>query len=98
VAAPRLPTPVRTCVACRTERPKAALLRLVRRPDGDVTIDPTGRMPGRGAYLCADAACLRLALRRSALERALGVRLPPELRSRLDEGVPAVLQGGAHGA
>ncbi|MFO1541571.1 MAG: RNase P modulator RnpM [Chloroflexota bacterium] len=98
MAAPRPLAPVRTCVACRTERPKAALLRFVRRPGGDVTIDPTGRMPGRGAYLCADPACLRLALRRSALERALGVRLTPELRSRLDEGVPVVLQGGADGA
>jgi predicted RNA-binding protein YlxR (DUF448 family) len=63
-----------------------------------ITIDPDGRLPGRGAYLCADAGCLRLALRRSALERALGMPLPPELRSRLEQGDPDALRGGAHGS
>jgi predicted RNA-binding protein YlxR (DUF448 family) len=71
---------------------------VVRTPAGDLTIDPTGRLAGRGAYLCADGACWRLALRKRSLERALGVTLPPELRSRLEQGVPEPLQGGQHGA
>jgi uncharacterized protein len=71
---------------------------VVRTPAGLVTIDPTGRLPGRGAYLCADGSCWRLALRKGSVERALGVPLPPELRSRLEQGVPEELQGGPHGS
>ena len=67
--------PSRTCVACRTERPKRELLRLVRGADGTVTVDPTGKLNGRGAYLCQDPACWTQAQRRRAVERALGVGL-----------------------
>jgi predicted RNA-binding protein YlxR (DUF448 family) len=70
---------------------------VVRTPAGLVSIDPTGRLPGRGAYLCADGSCWRLALRKSSIERALDVTLPPELRSRLDQGDLEELQGGPHG-
>jgi predicted RNA-binding protein YlxR (DUF448 family) len=91
------PQPARTCVACRAGRAKRDLVRVVRAPDGSILFDPTGRLAGRGAYLCADAACWRLAVRRSSLERALGVTLPPELRSRLETGGPEELQGGPHG-
>ncbi len=66
--------PARTCVACRTRRDKAALVRIVRRPDGRVVLDHDGRLEGRGAYLCADGGCWALALRRSALQRALRSR------------------------
>jgi uncharacterized protein len=62
-----------------------------------VTIDPTGRLAGRGAYLCADGSCWAAALKKSALERALGASLPPELRSRLEQGDPLSLQGGING-
>ena len=91
-------SPTRTCVACRTERTKRELVRVVRTPAGLVTIDPTGRLPGRGAYLCADGSCWRLALRKSSIERALDVTLPPELRSRLEQGDLEELQGGPHGS
>jgi uncharacterized protein len=96
--------PARTCVACRKRRDKASLLRVVRGPDGDVTVDATGQRPGRGAYLCADAACWSLSLRRGSLQRALGRELPPTIRMRLEEGPDSAqahtptLQGGAHGA
>jgi hypothetical protein len=76
--------PERTCVACRSRKARAALMRVVRRPDGRVELDPRGRLPGRGAYLCVDGACWALALRRSAIERALRVAVPPELRARLE--------------
>jgi predicted RNA-binding protein YlxR (DUF448 family) len=56
--------PVRTCVACREEGLKADLVRLVRSPDGLLVVDPTGRAPGRGAYLHRDAACAELARKR----------------------------------
>jgi predicted RNA-binding protein YlxR (DUF448 family) len=68
--------PVRTCVGCREEAGKRALIRLVRGPDGAVRTDPTGRAQGRGAYLHADPACLALARSRRALERSLKVDVP----------------------
>jgi predicted RNA-binding protein YlxR (DUF448 family) len=70
---PKLPT--RTCVGCRTARPKRELVRLVRQPEGGVVVDPSGKLNGRGAYLCPDEACWTLAERRRGLERALSVRL-----------------------
>ncbi len=50
-------TPQRTCVACRRVRPKRELIRVVRAPDGKVTVDETGKAHGRGAYLCRDRTC-----------------------------------------
>ena len=70
--------PIRTCVACRTERPKRDLVRIVRTAEGEVRLDPTGRMNGRGAYLCPKVECLRTAVKRKALARALGAEPPPE--------------------
>ena len=103
--------PMRTCVACRTTRPKRELVRIVRAPDGSVSVDSTGRASGRGAYLCADAGCWPQAIKKSAIERALSASLPDELRSRIQAGQPLVgsgpspsaadetlVAGGAHGA
>jgi predicted RNA-binding protein YlxR (DUF448 family) len=70
-------------VACRTERQKRELVRIVRTPTGQVLLDPTGRQSGRGAYLCADGACWQTALKRRSIERALEAALPAELRERL---------------
>ena len=88
--------PLRTCVACRASKPKRELVRIVRAPDGAVSIDASGRAAGRGAYLCADGTCWPQALKKSAVERALSVTLPAEIRGRLETG-PAVAGGGAHG-
>ena len=63
--------PVRTCVACRVEAGKRALVRIVRRAGGGAAIDRAGHAAGRGAYLHADAACIEIARKRKALERAL---------------------------
>jgi uncharacterized protein len=71
--------PVRTCVACRQEVGKAQLLRVVRRPDGSVALDPTGKLSGRGAYIHLENACVEVARKRRGLERALGAPIPPEL-------------------
>ena len=92
--------PVRTCVACRTERQKRDFLRIVRAPDGIVAYDPTGRAAGRGAYICADGSCWAAALKKKSIERALSAPLPPELRNRLESGQLDVLAGaggGVHG-
>ena len=73
----------RTCVACRQEDGKAALLRVVRRPDGSLASDATGRMAGRGAYVHASRECLELARKRRALDRALGAAMPPAVWAEL---------------
>jgi predicted RNA-binding protein YlxR (DUF448 family) len=71
--------PVRTCVACREEAGKRELIRVVRRPEGGVVLDKTGREPGRGAYLHNTAECIELARKRHALDRALRVSVEPEV-------------------
>jgi predicted RNA-binding protein YlxR (DUF448 family) len=80
--------PQRTCIACRRTDAKRGLIRLVRDADGHVTLDPTGKRAGRGAYLCHDPACWEQALKRRGLERALRVEgLLPEDRALLEEAV-----------
>ena|GEM_PF-917129 len=71
--------PTRTCVACRTPRQKRELLRVVRTPGGAIVLDATGRAPGRGAYVCAAAACRDAAMAKGALRRALAVPIPAGL-------------------
>jgi predicted RNA-binding protein YlxR (DUF448 family) len=83
----------RTCVACRTERQKRELVRIVRAPDGSVSFDPSGRAAGRGAYVCADGSCWAQAVKRKSIERALSAPLPPELRARLEQGSLTELSG-----
>jgi uncharacterized protein len=85
-------------VACRTVRPKAELVRVVRRPDGSVTLDPAGTEPGRGAYLCPDEACRARARKRGSVERALRVTLGEALRAQLEESGRTAATGGSHGA
>ncbi len=75
--------PLRQCLGCREQKPKNQLIRVVRSPEGEVSLDFRGKAPGRGAYLCRDAACLKKALKSKALERALNVPIPEEIRSRL---------------
>jgi uncharacterized protein len=75
--------PVRTCVACRLEAGKGQLIRLVRRPDGGVILDRSGRANGRGAYLHADAACIETARKRRSVDRALAVAVPDEVWSEI---------------
>lgn len=77
--------PRRTCVACRTMRPKRELVRVVRTPEGDVTVDETGKRSGRGAYLCPRRSCWETALARGQLDRALRVKVTADDETRLRE-------------
>ena len=78
--------PMRQCLGCREMKPKSTLLRVVRAPDGSqVTLDFKGKAPGRGAYLCPDAECLKKAIRSRALERAFSAPIPQEIYERLQE-------------
>jgi predicted RNA-binding protein YlxR (DUF448 family) len=76
-------TPERTCVGCRERAPKRDLIRVAGVPAGDAVVDPTGSMPGRGAYVHRDAGCIETAMRTRAFERALGTGLSTDAAARL---------------
>ena len=77
--------PQRTCVACRTVRPKRELVRVVRLASGWVEVDVTGKKSGRGAYLCGEASCWGLGLKGARLARALRAEISPDNREQLAE-------------
>lgn len=83
--------PMRMCIGCRDRRPKKELIRVVRRAsDGEIMVDTTGKVSGRGAYVCRDkASCLERAVKTHALERQLEHPIVPEvydvLRRQLEE-------------
>lgn len=77
------PTPQRTCVACRTVRAKRELVRIVRSPAGDLSVDLRGKAAGRGAYCDPDPACLDRGLREGAIARALEVEIDQATADRL---------------
>lgn len=71
--------PLRRCSGCNESKPKRELVRVVRAPDGTVSLDRTGKKPGRGAYVCPSAACLAKARKAKRFERALEAAIPPEI-------------------
>ena len=75
--------PMRMCVGCREMKPKKELIRVVRSPEGAVSMDPVGKKPGRGAYVCRSEACLKRAIKQKQLERQLEVTLTEEVVSAL---------------
>jgi len=78
--------PVRTCVVCRQKDAKRTLTRLVRTIDG-VQIDPTGKLNGRGAYVCDDPACWERIVKTSILNRALKMNITDQDRKRLQQAM-----------
>ena len=82
--------PQRMCISCRERSAKRTLIRIVRTPEGSVEIDQTGKMNGRGAYLCDDPACWRRALSGDGLARALKIDLPSEAVERLSQFAAAL--------
>lgn len=85
--------PMRQCLGCREMKPKPELLRVVRSPEGEVSLDTRGKKPGRGAYVCPNADCLRRAVKSRALSRALETQIPDEVMERL----AAALEAGQDG-
>ena len=85
--------PQRQCMGCRERKEKRELIRVVRAPDGGVSLDFRGKAPGRGAYICPDMACLKKAIRSKALERSLEVAIPEEIYARLEQEMEAGSNG-----
>jgi predicted RNA-binding protein YlxR (DUF448 family) len=73
------------CAVCRQQFPKRELIRLVKTADGQVSLDDTGKKPGRGLYICHAKACLAQALKGGKLEKAAGARLEADILLKLKE-------------
>ena len=76
--------PMRQCVGCREMKPKKELIRVVRSPEGAVSLDFKGKLPGRGAYVCPSPECLARVRKSRALERAFSAQLPTEVYEALE--------------
>ena len=77
--------PLRKCTGCGEMKPKKELVRVVKTPEGEISLDPTGKMNGRGAYLCKDPQCLRKAQKSKRIEKALSCTVPEEIYNKLEQ-------------
>ena len=77
--------PLRKCTGCGEMKPKKELVRVVKTPEGETALDPTGKMNGRGAYLCKDPQCLRKAQKSKRIEKALSCTVPDEIYNKLEQ-------------
>ena len=82
--------PMRMCVGCREMKEKKSLIRVVRSPEGEVSLDPVGKKPGRGAYVCREGECLARALKQHQLERQLQTDIGAEVRDALQRELEAL--------
>ena len=85
--------PQRQCMGCRERKEKRELIRVVRCTDGSVQLDFSGKLNGRGAYLCCDVACLKKAQKAKSLERSLEVPIPQEVYDHLIREMEGVQNG-----
>ena len=81
--------PMRQCLGCREMKPKQSLVRVVRSPEGAISLDMKGKASGRGAYVCHDMDFLKKARKSKALERALDTPIPEEIYDRLEQEMEA---------
>ena len=77
-------TPERRCTGCGEHFPKSELIRVVRSPEGQISLDTSGKKSGRGAYLCHDVKCLRKARKARRLEQNLECTIPDEIYEALE--------------
>jgi predicted RNA-binding protein YlxR (DUF448 family) len=81
--------PMRQCMGCRERKAKKEMIRVVRTVEGAVMLDFSGKLGGRGAYVCPNPECLKKAIRSKALDRSLEVTIPQEVYSRLEKEMEA---------
>lgn len=77
--------PMRKCTGCNEMKPKKELVRVVRSPEGEVSLDLTGKKPGRGAYVCRSAECMAKAKKAKRFDRAFSCEIPDEVYERMEE-------------
>ena len=76
--------PTRQCLGCNEHRPKRELLRVLRTPEGEITLDFVGKMSGRGAYICPKLSCLKKARKSRRIDRSLECTVPDEIYDRME--------------
>jgi len=76
---------MRMCVGCREMKPKKELIRAVKRPTGEIVLDHTGKLSGRGAYVCRNQMCLARAIKQKQLDRALEHKLDDDVITQLKQ-------------
>ncbi len=84
-ANPKKRIPERKCLGCGESKPKIMLARIVRAPDGTVSLDLTSKKSGRGAYVCKSVECLKKCRKRRAIERSLEVEIPDEVYTAIEK-------------
>jgi len=75
--------PQRTCMGCNIKKDKKDFIRIVKNKEGEVNIDKTGKMPGRGAYLCDNIECLEKAIKTKRIERTFETKIDNEIYEKL---------------
>lgn len=85
--------PMRQCVGCRELRNKKDLMRILKTPDNNVIFDDTGRMNGRGAYICPSVECLKKARRTKAIERSLDISITDEVYDAIERQMSELDKG-----
>ena len=82
--------PMRMCTGCRQMKEKRDLIRVVRMQDGEFCIDETGKINGRGAYVCKNPECLELAVKNHGMERSFRMKIPAETAALLKKEMSAI--------
>jgi predicted RNA-binding protein YlxR (DUF448 family) len=77
--------PLRQCGGCGEMKPKSELVRVVRSPEGEISLDLTGKKNGRGSYICRSAECFNMAVKRKSFERAFSVKLGPDVSAAIEK-------------
>ena len=78
-------TPLRSCIVCRAQRAKPELVRIVRKSDGEIVVDETGKLDGRGAYVCRSEKCAADLVKKCALNRVYKTKVKPEIYDKVSE-------------
>lgn len=79
--------PERKCLGCMQSFPKSSLIRVVRTPEGEITLDTTGKKSGRGAYICKSTDCFKKAVKAKRLERAFECEIPESVIASLEKRI-----------
>lgn len=79
--------PVRQCLGCNEHKPKKEMLRVLRTPEGEITLDFTGKKSGRGAYICPKTSCLKRARKSRRIDRALECNIPDEVYDAMEKAL-----------
>ena len=79
--------PMRQCLGCNEHKPKKELMRVVRDPNGEISLDLVGKKTGRGAYICPSVSCFRRARKSKRIENVLECKIPEEIYDEMEKSI-----------